>query len=159
MTDYKSGDIVGTFMVIGQPGELWTRRGLYPCICLRCRRRIQLGGTALDKTPNYCGHCKRILYGTWVNMLARCFDEENKAFDYYGGRGIGVCGEWQDFDNFRRDMGYRPCVGLTLDRVNNDGNYEPENCRWATVRQQIRNRRPRGPSRRAIGGQQATAEA
>jgi hypothetical protein len=75
-------------------------------------------------------------------MLDRCRNPRNPAYPNYGGRGITVCKRWLSFVNFYADMWatYRP--GLTLDRIDNDGNYEPGNCEWATRAQQIANRRP-----------------
>jgi hypothetical protein len=78
-------------------------------------------------------------------MIQRCTNPRRDNFSYYGGRGIEVCDRWRTFENFLADMGERP-TGLTLDRVDNDGNYEPGNCCWATRKQQISNRRPRGQS-------------
>jgi len=83
---------------------------------------------------------KHPLYTTWVNMRARCRNPNNSNYKYYGGRGIKVCDRWDIFQNFLDDMGQRP-RGTTLDRINNEGNYEPENCRWETQRVQLNNTR------------------
>jgi hypothetical protein len=73
-------------------------------------------------------------------MMNRCTNPKRKDFKYYGARGISVCERWHSFDHFLADMGERP-IGLELDRIDNDGNYEPGNCRWTTRSEQIRNRR------------------
>lgn len=78
-------------------------------------------------------------YRTWCAMLKRCHDPKATGYDRYGGRGITVCAQWRDFAVFLKDMGLRP-PGMSIDRVNVNGNYEPENCRWATDKQQAANR-------------------
>jgi hypothetical protein len=80
----------------------------------------------------------------WWGMQDRCMRTTTAYYDRYGGRGISVCKEWRDsFAAFYRDMGPRPSPKHSLDRVNNDGNYEPGNCRWATKKEQAANRGPR----------------
>lgn len=80
-------------------------------------------------------------YRAWVGMLRRCTDSRDVGYKNYGGRGITVCERWENFDNFLNDMGRKPSARHTLDRKNNDGNYEPSNCRWATRKQQAGNKR------------------
>lgn len=88
-------------------------------------------------------------YQVWADMKSRCNNSSNHAYKYYGGRGIKVCDRWASFDGFLADMGERP-IGMTLDRVNTDGDYEPGNCRWATMQEQGNNRRTN--IRISIGG-------
>lgn len=80
-------------------------------------------------------------YRSWTSMLSRCTDINSHAYKDYGGRGIKVCNKWKNsFLAFYKDMGERP-EDLQLNRINNDGNYAPNNCRWTTVKQNSRNRR------------------
>lgn len=81
-------------------------------------------------------------YQVWVNMIQRCTNPKNNRYKHYGGRGITVCERWRKFENFYTDMGKRP-NGLSIDRINNNGSYEPKNCRWATSSEQQLNKRPR----------------
>lgn len=99
------------------------------CGCLRKEQNTTHG---MKGTPTY---------KAWKSMRQRCKNKNDPHYPDYGGRGITVCERWESFENFLADMGERPSDDLSIDRINNDGNYEPGNCRWTDRFTQARNRR------------------
>jgi hypothetical protein len=124
-----------------------SKNAYYLCRC-ECGREKEVSGWSLNRgRSGACPNCrikdhgmsKTSTFRIWSGILRRCTNENFKSYKYYGGRGITVCDRWLLFENFLEDMGIRP-EGLQIDRINNDGNYEPGNCRWTTPKENLSNR-------------------
>ncbi len=118
-------------------------RGLYlrGC-CVKHYQKLLAYGSPLAGSERFKhGLSKTKEFGIWTHMIQRCYNVNCTGYKYWGGRGIKVCRRWRtSFITFLKDMGKCP-KGLTLERINNDGNYMPKNCKWATQKDQARNRR------------------
>lgn len=147
-----TGRVIGSVSVIGFVGSNERRQAKWLCRC-KCGKEIITWQKVLVRGFHAGCGCWRAgqgtthgmsrtpTYSSWQRMIDRCTNAKNKHFENYGGRGVVICHRWRiSFKNFLDDMGIRP-DGTSLDRVNNDGNYEPGNCRWATRSQQQSNRR------------------
>lgn len=130
----------------------------WECLCDCGRRKIVRGASLRYGKTKSCGCShyavitkhghngtkgKTRTYHSWDAMIQRCTNPKAGKWPYYGARGIKVCKRWREYKNFLSDMGECP-PGLTIERINNDGNYEPKNCKWATMAEQSMNKRKRG---------------
>ena len=134
----------GEFIVV--PAGILTRGHRKSCGCMR-REYLAKQRKIMALLNRSHGMYKSREYHIWQCMKDRCLNPKSKAFCDYGGRGITVCERWMTFVNFYDDMGDKPAK-RSLDRIDNNGGYRPDNCRWATHSQQMLNRRPPGTGRR-----------
>lgn len=153
--DWFIGKKNNCLTVVGIAGKNGSGRILLDCICDCGNHKsvlpyqflngaVKSCGCIMGKKKKTHGYSKHPLYGEWAQMIRRCYNPTAHNYERYGGRGITVCDEWREspakFIEWAESMGGRP-NGMTLDRINNDKGYSPENCRWATVKQQQQNQR------------------
>lgn len=147
------GQKFGRLLVLGYSSQKH-RQTKFKCICdcgnivdgvfgfgLKNGRTLSCGCYCLEKIQKHKKYGSSE-YRCWVSMIQRCYNKNNRKYKIYGERGIKVCESWKNsFINFYKDMGDKPSKRYSLDRIDVNGDYEPNNCRWATIEQQNRNRR------------------
>lgn len=160
-----TGKVIGRLTVIERAGADKNGQAKWLCSCECGNQSVVLGGNLRKGNTFSCGCLHKENtgnmsrkhglsttsstselkdeYGIWVAMNSRCNNPKHNGYELYGGRGIKVCDRWSDVSLFLQDMGSRPSKSHSIDRIDVNGNYEPDNCRWATLSEQSRNKRAR----------------
>ena len=136
----------------------WRRKGRLHMKCRLCRDETNYRKGA--DSPQYKhGACETTEYNSWFAMRQRCLRKSHPFYKNYGGRGITICERWLDsFIDFLEDMGKKPSLDYSIERMDNNGNYEPANCKWATTKEQSSNKRPKTLTTHCRKGHERTTE-
>lgn len=159
------GEKIGKITVIRKTNEKLSKENLWECAC-ECgeklyRRGSDLRRPRLEGSQISCQRCKRKTHGdsnspefvVWSGIIQRCYNPNQTGYEYYGGRGIKMCDRWRhSYANFLEDMGRKPHSNYSIERINVDGDYAPDNCVWASLVTQARNKRVRFDSKSGVTG-------
>lgn len=141
-----TGQTFGLWQVLCQHSITNRGQTLWLCRC-QCGKEKAVSGSSLRSGNRGCRSCRHLRHGkiasaeyrSWKHMLYRCNNQRCKSYPDYGGRGITVCDRWLSFEAFHHDMGDKPSPWHSINRIDNNGNYEPGNCEWSTPVEQARN--------------------